>query len=367
MRRVALLDTTAAGSITSMGRYRDQLQSALRTYGRDEVDVTVEYLGCPAETLERTPRRLRMWRRHFEIWRSAKQLRRHHYDIVHVLDGSFGYVAGAVRAPHVVVTVHDLIPRLQANNVFPDAPPVKSGAKWLINRCLRSIAEADIACAVSENTANDLAMFGCKPRRGVEVVPNAIEPELFAGPRLSPSDAGIEGPYIFHLGNNGFYKNRRGVIEVFHLLSQRHDVRLVLAGPRPDDALTDLSRSYNLDGRIDYVVNPNQETLSKLYRAASVFLFPSRYEGFGWPPLEAMSAGCPVVVSSAGSLPEVVGDAGVVAHCDDFEELARACGQLLTDETFRDHLVSLGRDRLERFSCRQLASRMIDVYRKLVP
>ncbi|MCS7469440.1 glycosyltransferase family 4 protein [Stieleria sp. ICT_E10.1] len=366
MIRVALLDTTVPGEPGSMGRYRDQLAGALATYFSDEVEASVKFLGCGRETLDRTPNRLRMWRRHHHIWRAARNLDVSKYDVVHLLDGSFGYAAGAVQSGRVVVTVHDVIPRLQMDGVFAGAPPVGRGARWLINRSLRGVGASSVVCSDSQSTAEDLQRYACRPAGGIRVVPLAIETELFEGPRESLDAVGQQSPFLFHLGNNGFYKNRAGTIEILKRIDKNIPVRLVLAGPTPDGALREVCSNSGIANRIEFLIDPDQQTLSEYYRAAAAFLFPSLYEGFGWPPLEAMAAGCPVVSSDAGSLPEVIGDAGVIASCGDYDAMARGCERLLMDEVFRDRMIQAGTERVKQFSRKRLAENMMGVYRAVL-
>lgn len=363
MIRVGLLDTTIRDVQGSMPRYRDLIVDAVREFCGDELSVTTEYLGCDKATLDRTPGRLRMWRHHLHVWRAAKKLDCRRYDLVHLLDGSFGYAADLVQSERVVVTVHDLIPRLQIDGAFPGAPAVGRGARWLIDRGLSAIRNADRACAVSENTGKDLKRYQAVPPGGVDVIPLAVDAQHFAGPAQSPCDVDIDGPFLLHLGNNGFYKNRPGAIEVFKRLDPSLNMHLVLAGPGPDEHLQQLQQDSGLAKRIVFVTDPDQELLTKLYRAATAFLFPSRYEGFGWPPLEAMAAGCPVVASDAGSIPEVIGTAGIIAPAADYDAMARGCQRLITDESFRAQTIAAGHERIKGFTKQRLADKMRAFYR----
>ncbi|QEF99472.1 D-inositol 3-phosphate glycosyltransferase [Stieleria maiorica] len=366
MIRVALLDTTVPGEPGSMGRFREQLVAALKTSFPDDVDVSTEFLGCDRATLARAPKRLQMWRRHHHIWRSARQLDVSDYDVLHLLDGSFGYVADSLPTDRVVVTVHDVIPRLQMDGVFAGAPPVGRGAKWLINRALQGVGGARVVCADSQSTVDDLQHYGCSVDGGIQIVPLAVETELFDGPPSQFTEVGQTRPYLFHLGNNGFYKNRRGAIEILKRIRDDIAVGLVLAGPPPDQPLREFCRESGLSDRIAFVCDPDESTLANYYRAAAALVFPSLYEGFGWPPLEAMAAGCPVVSSSAGSLPEVVGQAGVLADSGDYDAMARGCERLLVDPVFRADLIHAGHQQVKRFSRQRLAERMISVYRDVV-
>lgn len=363
MLRIGLLDTTIQGAPGSMARYRDQLVDALGRHCGDRLTVQTALLGCNQQSLSRTAARFRMWRHHLHVGRAARSLDVSQFDILHLLDGSFGYVAGLVRTDSVVVTVHDVIPRLQMDGVFPQAPAVGRGARWMINRSLAAIKASRHVCAVSESTADDLRKLHCEPEGGMTVVPNAIDAKLFCrAPDGLPDPAGEQRGYLLHLGNNGFYKNRSGAIEVLRRIADNVDVDLVMAGPPPDAPIRQLVDKYHFRDRVRFEIDPSQKKLGELYRGASVFLFPSVYEGFGWPPLEAMSVGCPVVSSNAGSLPEVVGDAGVLAESEDYDAMARGCERLFNDHPFRQQMIAAGHSRVQQFGTKRLAETMMNVY-----
>lgn len=364
MIRIALLDTTIPNTPSSMARYRDQLVSAFANHADQQIEAEVVHLGCDHAAMENVPRRFRTWYRHFHIYRSAKRADLKRFDVVHLLDGSFGYVVDAVRHPRVLVTVHDIIPRLQMDGHFSGAPEVGKPARWLIRRALRGVGNASLICSVSQNTANDLRKYGCSPKLGIRVVPSAVEPDLFCGDESATTIQNANhatAPYLFHLGNNGFYKNRTGVIEVFRHVAPDSNARLVMAGPPPSDEIKQACDQSGFSDRIEFVINPNQAELSELYRGAAVFLFPSRYEGFGWPPLEAMTAGCPVVSSDAGSLPEVVGNAGIVIAGGEIEGMSTACKRLLNDPGETQRCVESGRRHAATFSIERLACAMSDL------
>lgn len=365
MLRIGLLDTTIQGAPGSMARYREQLADALRHYCGDRVTTETLWLGCDQKTLNRTKPRFRMWRHHLHVWRAARNIDVSQFDILHLLDGSFGYVTDLVSRMPVVVTVHDVIPRLQMDGVFPHAPPVGRAARWMIHRSLAAIKAARHLCVDSQSTADDLTKYQCHPLGGMTVVPLAIDPTLFSRPPDASPVNGLpaeECEYLFHVGNNGFYKNRSGAIEVLRRIAAHVDLHLVMAGPPANEPIRELVDKYRLQDRVHFVIDPSQDTLAELYRRAAAFLFPSVYEGFGWPPLEAMSVGCPVVSSDAGSLREVVGDAGLLAATGDYDAMARGCERLVIDTDFRSQMITMGHARVQQFGTRRLAESMADVY-----
>ncbi|MEM6473144.1 MAG: glycosyltransferase family 1 protein [Planctomycetota bacterium] len=369
--KVCLLDTAIRGTIGSMHRYRDQLLRGFAEHSAD-LDVDVRCLGLSQDVFQATPARFRMWRHHLHVWRSAKRSDFSDFDVVHLLDGSFGYVASAVdQQSKTVCTVHDVIPRLQMDGRFPTAPRIGRGAGWLIGRCLKGLAKSHMIVAVSQSSASDLMRFGVRPALGVEVVWNALEPELFQVQRLVArtdrrgKSLDLPERYLLHLGNNGFYKNRKGAYEIFRNMDEKLDMHLVLAGPPLDSVLRDEVVRAGLKDRVIEVVDPSEETVASLYSRACVFVFPSLYEGFGWPPLEAMSVGCPVVSSNAGSLAEVVGSGGIVEESGDYSAMGKACERLIADQGFRDEVVGRGKRHVANFTLQKMSESMAAVYRKV--
>ena len=127
-----------------------------------------------------------------------------------------------------------------------------------------------------------------------------------------------------------------------------------------------ITHRLGLAEQVRFVVDPDDSTLAALYSGACLFVFPSLYEGFGWPPLEAMAYGCPVVCSSAASLPEVVGDAALQCAAEDEEGMARLCLDVLGDPSLAQRLVERGRARAEHFSLEHMASALLGVYQTVL-
>src|SRR5436190_1607107 len=146
------------------------------------------------------------------------------------------------------------------------------------------------------------------------------------------------------------------------LAAQRLGRRLVVAGPIVDEALADKLRVLGADLR-GYV---SQEELVRLYRGAQVLLFPSRYEGFGLPPLEAMACGTPVVCSNVSSLPEVVGDAAILVNPENVFDIARGITDMLLDEELRARMIRRGREQAARFSWSWTARQVLEIYQEVI-
>jgi glycosyltransferase involved in cell wall biosynthesis len=191
-----------------------------------------------------------------------------------------------------------------------------------------------------------------------------VAPGIDVGPAPQgrPSPAGR--PYILGLGTTEPRKDFPGLVRAFDLLASRHaDLELRLAGPvgwaehevlEAVVASPHQGRIHRL-GWVDDVVG--------LVAGAEVFAYPSLYEGFGLPPLEAMALGVPVVATSSGALPEITGDAALLVPARDPEALAGAMAQVIEDSALRERLVQAGRRRVEHFSWARSAEALVALYR----
>ena len=272
----------------------------------------------------------------------------------HLLDGSMaGFLPSNVWKKSLV-TVHDLIPLLQLSGRLPGRPGL--AGRVLIRRTLAALRGVRGLCAVSAHTARDLS--DATGRADVAVIHNPVRP-------LPPPEpmSGLPERFLFHVGNNADYKNRAGVLEVFARLQDIPDLHLIMAGPEPSAALQ--RNAAQLD-RVIFRHDVSDGELSLYYKNAAAFLFPSRYEGFGLPVLEAMQAGCPVVCSNAASLPEVVGDAALSAPPDAADALAAHCRRVLDDAPLRAELILRGRRRAEHFSMERLSAELKEWYRSVL-
>lgn len=263
------------------------------------------------------------------------------------------YFLGYLGKRPYVLTVYDM-----AHEVYPDCFGANDRtAAW--KRIV--IRQADRIIAISEFTRQELMrLYGLDGVR-IDVVHLASS---FQG-RNEPVSEKIRqiGAYILYVGNRNRYKNFDLFIRAMApLLARDPGLRIVCAGGGAFDvAELALIESLRLTGRL-LQVRASDEELAQLYAAARVFVFPSLYEGFGIPVLEAFSCGCPVIVSGSGSLPEVAGDAGLVADAGDESALRDSVQRVLSDDQLRNELIGRGYNRAALFSWERVARETVAVY-----
>lgn len=242
-----------------------------------------------------------------------------------------------------VVTVHDMTPEL-----FPAAFPQGSPhARKAVN-----IFNADAIACVSETTKKDLLRFYPDLQAPVIVTPLGVSPKFNVG----ASEEGRHGGYFLYVGARGGYKNFEQLLQALSLLELDFPWELVLVGGgviSPDEAAR--FKGLGLANRIRQV-NPTDAELVNVYRGAICLVFPSRYEGFGLPTVEAMASGCPTLLSETPALMEVGGSASLYFALDDPEALARQMTAIACDQGLRGGLRERGIDRAAMYSWSRTAT-----------
>ena len=364
--RVLLLSTAPRGSLGSMGRYGRLVAQALATLGGGTVDVRTRCLSLPAAALRRLPPFLATAFHHGWVAIAAARARRETADVTHLLDGSHGYVLDSLPGRCLVVTCHDMIPMLQEQGQLGSRPG--RGARGIVRRSAAGLRGAHRVAAISACTARDAQQWGSVAPGRIRVIPLPLDPRfaalLSSGEPRAGRAPGEGEARILHVGTDAFYKNRTTVLRVAARVARDRKIRLVLAGTPPDGNLCRLAESLALKSRMEIAGRADDDRLLDLYRGAGVFLFPSLYEGFGWPVLEAMACGCPVVCSTAGALPEVAGGAALSEDPLDVERLAAAVLSILTDPTLAGNLARRGRERASAFTMTRLADDLRALYRE---
>lgn len=216
-----------------------------------------------------------------------------------------------------------------------------------------------------------LEVFGVQQER-ISVVPLGLDsrftPESRSGDDDRLAALGVRPPFIFTVGTLQPRKNLGAAIAAFERLDNRADHQLVIAGARGwhDDALIKRIARSPASKRVILLGHVVDDDLIALYRAAECFVFPSRYEGFGFPPLEAMACGTPVLSSTRTSLAEVVGEAVVKLDPDDDDQIAEALDALLASPAQREALAALGLEQARGFTWQRTADETVEVYKRVL-
>ena len=268
-----------------------------------------------------------------------------------------------------LVTVHDLS-FLRVPECFPDGL-----RRYLETAVPRAVHRADHVIADSHNTRRDLAELLGTSDDKITVIHSGVEPRF--RPMSGKSDQAtlsivrrkydLPERFIFSVSTVQPRKNYARLVEAFGMLSTQLSVldwSLVIAGGKGwlYGEIFEHVRALNLEGQVRFLGFADDADLPALYNLSSLFAFPSLYEGFGLPPLEAMACGVPVVCSNASSLPEVVGDAALTVDPLDVSGLAEAMRSAIEDESLRTSLVKRGLRRAAAFTWPKAAQELLSVY-----
>jgi len=261
-----------------------------------------------------------------------------------------------------VVVVHDLIPY-----IFKDQ---KHKHKFFVYKILPYILrKVKNICAVSVNTKSDLVkILGVKENK-IVVIYESVDKniEIYSKQNFELEKnlllSGINiGRYILFVGSCDKRKNLENVIKAFDIVCKREkNLYLVVVGFLNENNKRYYKKIIKNFNKIKILGHISIKELVILYKNAELFLFPTLYEGFGLPPLEAMACGCPVVVSDKGSLPEVCGDAAVYVNPYDPKSIAEGVLKVLTDENLRQNLIQKGYQQVKKFSWEQTVKKFLEV------
>jgi len=265
-----------------------------------------------------------------------------------------------------VVTIHDLTmyhyPRPEATTLGPIKFWLKDKAHRLVVR--HAVKRAKKIFVTSEFTRQDVHQTLKVPMEKMIVTYQAPFEKL----QITNYKLQITEPYVLYVGAAYPHKNLGGLIKVWKIFNDKYgmDYKLALAGKK-NYFYNQLTNSVTMKqcNNVFYKDNVSDTELVSLYTGASLFIFPSLYEGFGLPPLEAMAHGVPVVSSNRSCLPEVLGDAVLYFDPENHEQMADVIYQGLTDEDVRFELQNNARELLKMYSWEKLANETLGVYQSL--
>ena len=284
-----------------------------------------------------------------------------------------------------LVTIHDM-----STLLFATQPGYRSNVRRYYLR--RGLLRADRVMAVSSATRRDVESVLGIPGSRIRVVYNAPDP-VFCAPNGSPM-ASVGGqefayppeiqrvldryrihyPFLLYVGRTNAQKNIPRLVEAFAVLRGEiqenpayQDLRLIIIGDEiaRHPALRHAVIQSRVEAAVRFLGFVPIETLRAFYQLASAFVFPSLYEGFGFPPLEAMACGTPVVSSNVSSLPEVVGDAAVAVNPENVFDIARGIREVLLDADLRRRLIARGFEQVRKFSWERTATEVLQAYEEI--
>ena len=267
-----------------------------------------------------------------------------------------------------VITVHDL-----AFLLYPHFL-TKESARYY-GHIDQAVTWTDHIIAVSKSTKRDTVEHLGVPEAKITVVYEAANPIFRPVDRDQARQRvrdryGVDGPFVLFVSTIEPRKNVPTLLQAFRKLNEcyQQDVHLVLAGGKGwlFEEVDNLIGEMHLNGRIHMIGQVPSDDLLSLYNAAEMLTHPAFYEGFGLPPLEAMSCGLPAIVSNVASLPEVVGDAALLIDPYDADELAVAMWRVLTDQRLNHEMRSKGLRQAERFSWRRAAEETLEIYHQVM-
>ncbi len=260
-----------------------------------------------------------------------------------------------------VLTIYDMIHEI----FFYEKKNIHSKSS-IIEQKKRAILKADRIICISESTKNDLLNYVPVSEDKIEVIYLGVE--KFSEQIFEYDNFRFEKPFILFVGKRDGYKNFKLLLESYSASSKlSKDFNLIAFGGgefsgAEKKLISDLKMGYN------QVINIQGDDviLSYLYTHAKAFVYPSLYEGFGLPPLEAMTKGCPVIVSNSSSIPEVVGNAGVYFDPKSLDSIMEAIESVIYSDSKISQLVRLGNDRIKEFSWERCASKTLETYKSTI-
>ncbi|MFN6460343.1 MAG: glycosyltransferase family 4 protein [Nostoc sp. DedVER02] len=292
-------------------------------------------------------------------------------DIVHICDqGNAVYVKYLGNTPHVI-TCHDLFPIRSGLGEFPEYRTGWTG-KQFQQMVMRGLNQGHKVACVSEQTKSDVLRLSSLSKSAVSVIPMGLNypytPMSVTESELRLKALGIPQncQFILHVGANHWYKNRLGVLSIFYQLIlqlQQPEFHLVMVGKSMTEEMRQFIKMHNITQKVIELVEIDNENLRAIYSSATALLFPSLYEGFGWPIIEAQSCGCPVFTSNRSPMNDVGGEAAIYIEPDRPKETAE---KIIRNLPTLKMLKAKGFVNSQKFSAEKMISEYIKLYEQAI-
>jgi glycosyltransferase involved in cell wall biosynthesis len=291
--------------------------------------------------------------------------------VIHICDHSNAVYVEHCRPAPVVVTCHDLLAVRGGLGEDTDCPATFTGRllqKWI----LRGLGQAEAIACDSHATESDAnRLLGQRDSHWLKVIPLGLNYEYkkisheLAAERLKRIESlDLTRPFILHVGSNLRRKNRDGILRIVAGLKNEWNGQVVFAGEPLSTDLRRYAARIGVADRVVEVAGPDDELLEALYNMAVALVYPSRFEGFGWPIIEAQACGCPVICATADPLPEVAGDAGLFHSVDDEDGFSRDVLHLNNPEE-RARWSARSLINARRFSVSEMVNQYVTIYQRL--
>ncbi|HOI71132.1 MAG TPA: glycosyltransferase family 1 protein [Methanobacterium sp.] len=295
-----------------------------------------------------------------------QDLKSYDLDLVHDIQGISTFFMKNNSDYNRVMTIHDLAPL-----AFPKMYMKATLSDRLLGN--KAIKNVDKIISVSKSTKNDLTRYFNTPKEKIEPIYLGVDEKFkvidIKQIKNFKEEYNLDFPFILYLAAFRQRKNIPTLIKAYYLLRKEGLAhKLVLAGQKSDQyrKILNLVKKLKLEKDVIFTGFIAADVLPLLYNAADLFIFPSLYEGFGLPPLEAMACGCPVITSKTSSLPEVVGDAGLMVNPKSKYELKDAMKTLLINSNLRTELIKKGINRSKKFTWKRCAKKTLNVYKEVL-
>jgi len=290
-------------------------------------------------------------------------------DVVHLCDHGSAMYASVVKDKPVIVTCNDMLAVRGALGEVPEMRASLFGRLLQLWIC-KGLQRATRVVCISQATLNDARRI-LRTERNLRVILDGLN-YPFQPISSSEVDRRLEGfpqidrPFILHVGSSHPRKNRDGVVRVLARAAKETDLQLVFAGEVLSQDLVRMAHELEVYDRVVQVVKPDVEIIEALYNCAVALLFPSRYEGFGWPLIEAQACGCPVIASDIPPLVEVLDESAIIHPLHDEAAMAESVVKLATNQEYCDRIRQRGFENVRsRFQTSRMMGEYVSLYREL--
>jgi glycosyltransferase involved in cell wall biosynthesis len=289
----------------------------------------------------------------------------------HILDHGYAHLLRVLDPKRTVLTVHDVIPILGGMGKIRGVD--RGPRRWLSEWTARYYKKARRIIANSESTKNDLLKYcGCDPA-AITVVYLGINASFRPAAESKKKECRVvfglpqENVKLVLITGQQFYKNQVTSIRVMERLQRKYGSSIWLVRLGHDSSEWNLAiAKSSFRNQVAYLEDLPSDEMPRLYNAVDCLLFPSWYEGFGLPPVEAMASGTPVVTSCVASLPEVVGEAGLMVSPDNVAGLAEAVEALFENDSLRRAQIQKGLDHAKQFDWSNNAAMTMELYKEII-